>query len=306
MESLLRRRFWIVDCVAIALVAVCVAHAAAGVIAGATWGRGRPLAWPAPQLSRAGDAARAKAIDLIVRRNVFCSTCAPPAAVVPARQGELASTGARPTLLALRLVAIMFAPPPTDPRWSLAIIRDDDARTTALYMLRSTIRQATVDRIDETRVYLDFGGGRHEFLDLLAQPAPRASGQTPAPVLPNAKTGAAFRDGIRRTGEHQYEVRRSTLDAWLGDPSQLASEVRILPEIRDGRAAGVRLLGVRPEGPFAAIGLRSGDVLVAINGLEMNGLDQAMAAYIKLRNAGHVSLAVERNGQKINLEYAIR
>jgi general secretion pathway protein C len=46
--------------------------------------------------------------------------------------------------------------------------------------------------------------------------------------------------------------------------------------------------------------------MVAINGLELSSPEQAIEAYVKLRNAGHLSLAVERAGQRINQEYSIR
>jgi type II secretory pathway component PulC len=114
-----------------------------------------------------------------------------------------------------------------------------------------------------------------------------------------------LRDGIRRTGERQYEVERSTLEAWLGNLPRLAGEARIIPELRDGRSAGFRLMGVRRDGALDAIGLRSGDVIVAINGFEMNGPDQAIAAYVNLRRVGHISIALERGGRKVDQDYAI-
>ena len=103
---------------------------------------------------------------------------------------------------------------------------------------------------------------------------------------------------------HRRSVRPAA--PGLGNLGQLATEVRVLPETRDGRGAGVRLLAIRPESPLAAIGLASGDVIVAINGLELSSPDQAIEAYVKLRNAGHLSLAIERAGQRINQEYWIR
>ena len=81
---------------------------------------------------------------------------------------------------------------------------------------------------------------------------------------------------------------------------------RIVPETRDGKSAGFRLFSVRPDGPFAKIGLLNGDVVSAINGLEMTSPDQALLAYTKLKTANHLSVAIERNGQKITKDYNIR
>ena len=54
------------------------------------------------------------------------------------------------------------------------------------------------------------------------------------------------------------------------------------------------------------ITLLNGDVVSAINGLEMNSPDQALLAYTKLKTANHLSVAIERNGQKITKDYNIR
>jgi len=305
METLLRRQLWLVDAAAVAIAAIVSAHAVATVIAGACGNHPARGAWPSARTDHL-QAAPAKTIEVILQRHIFCSACPPASAPVPAGLDPAAHRGPRPTALALRLVAVMYAPPPIDPRWSLAIIRDDDARTTAPAVLGSLVRAATVDQIDQTRVYLDFGAGRREFLDLLAPaPAANAASKSPAPARAAGAIAAPARDGILRTGERQYDIRRSTLDAWLGNLPLLASVVRVMPEIRDGKGAGIRLMSIRPEGPFAALGLRNGDVIAAINGLEMNSVEQALDAYLKLRGASHISLAVERGGQRLNQEYSI-
>jgi general secretion pathway protein C len=112
--------------------------------------------------------------------------------------------------------------------------------------------------------------------------------------------------GIKKVGEHNYEVQRATVDSLLGNMSLLSRSARIVPEIRDGKAAGFRLFSVRPDGPFAKIGLQNGDVISAINGLEMTSPDKALEVYTKLKSASHLSVGLERNGQKINKEYNIR
>jgi general secretion pathway protein C len=112
--------------------------------------------------------------------------------------------------------------------------------------------------------------------------------------------------GIKKTGEHSYEVQRGTVDSLLGNMAVLSRSARIVPEVRDGRAAGFRLFSVRPDGPFAKIGIQNGDVIYAINGLDMTSPDKALEIYTKLKSANHLSVALERNGQKITKDYNIR
>jgi len=132
---------------------------------------------------------------------------------------------------------------------------------------------------------------------------------TPAPVVAAAPTdpfAAELEKGIKKTGEHNYEVQRGTIDSLLGNMGALAKGARIVPETRDGKSAGFRLFSIRPDGPFAKIGLQNGDVVSAINGLEMTSPDKALEVYTKLKTANHLSVAIERNGQKITKDYNIR
>ena len=43
------------------------------------------------------------------------------------------------------------------------------------------------------------------------------------------------------------------------------------------------MMAVKPDGPFAKIGIQNGDVLVSINGLEMSSPEKAMEVYAKLK-----------------------
>ena len=101
-------------------------------------------------------------------------------------------------------------------------------------------------------------------------------------------------------------MQRGTIDSLLGNMGALAKGARIVPETRDGKSAGFRLFSIRPDGPFAKIGLQNGDVVSAINGLEMTSPDKALEVYTKLKTANHLSVAIERNGQKITKDYNIR
>ncbi len=308
METLLRKYLWAIDLLVIAICAVFSARATATLIQTRIT-RITPPVRSAPRGPATASTGTyyGKEVEEILKRNVFCSTC-PPILEKPVDP----NTGPPPpptlqrTSLPLRLLAVMFAPPPGDPRWSVAIIRDTDDHSVGPYSIGSKIRDATISDIVEDRIYLDVNG-RKEYLDLLDK-TPLAP-NTPAPVAaapPADPLMAELDRGIKKVGEHNYEVQRATVDSLLGNMSLLSRSARIVPEIRDGKAAGFRLFSVRPDGPFAKIGLQNGDVISAINGLEMTSPDKALEVYTKLKSASHLSVGLERNGQKINKEYNIR
>ncbi|HEY4184959.1 MAG TPA: type II secretion system protein GspC [Polyangia bacterium] len=307
METLLRKYLSLVDLAVIALCAIFGARATATAIeAGFT--SGIPSAKHAPRPAAAPSSATvySKQVEEILKRNIFCSAC-PPILGGPAEATEKAGPPPlQKTSLPLKLFAIMYAP--TAPEWSMAIIRDNDDKSSGPYGVGSKIREATIDEIDETRVYLDFGGGRREYLELLDTPAPPPG--TPVAAAPAAgpkdPLTEALDKGIKKTGPNSFEVQHSTLDSLLGNMAVLSKAARIVPEMKDGKSNGFRLLSIKPDGPFGKIGLQNGDVISAINGLEMTSPDKALEVYTKLKTANHLSVGLERNGQKVTMDYNIR
>jgi hypothetical protein len=279
---LLRRRPWVVDLLGIMIGAALAGDAAANLLAAAL-SRPATEVHHAPWASPAPLSPAAKSLDAIVARNVFCSTCGGPP--VPARCR-------RP----YTLLAIMVAP--TDWRWSVAIIRNDEAATVGPYGVGARLGDATVAIIDNVSVLLDVGHGRSELLELLDRPPRSAPGRL-------GPTPAAIADGIRKTGPHAYEVQRVVIDRLLSG-GLTPPWPRIVPESRSDALAGFRVFGIRPDSPFAALGLSNGDLLLAVNGRSIATAEAAMAAFAPLRAASHVWLEVERDGRRVRLDYAIR
>jgi general secretion pathway protein C len=305
METLLSKYLGAVDLAVIALCAIFGARATATVIESSLVS-GIPTAKQGsrPAVS-AAPAVYTKEVEEILKRNIFCSTC-PPILPVPVTPGAPVVPELQRTSLPLKLLAIMFAPAPADPRWSMAIIRDNDAKTAGPYAVGSKLRETTVSEIDEVRVYLDFGGGRIEYLELLDRPTPAPGAPVVAAAAPADPFAAELEKGIKKTGANSFEVQHSTLDALLGNMGALSRAARIVPEMRDGKSIGFRLFSIKPDGPFGKIGLQNGDVISAINGLEMNSPDKALEVYTKLKTANHLSVGLERNGQKMTEDYNIR
>ncbi|MBC8132008.1 MAG: PDZ domain-containing protein, partial [Deltaproteobacteria bacterium] len=248
-----------------------------------------------------------KQVEDILKRNIFCSTCPP---ILP--EPEKGDVGPAPdpeptrTVLPLKLMAIMFSPPPNDPRWSMAVIRDTEQNSAGPYAIGMKVREAIVEDIQETRIFLN-NAGKREYLDLIDKPQTEVAASPVAAVAPSTDPFVAeMEKGIKKLSEHQYEIQRGTVDSLLGNMAVLSRAARIVPEVRDGKAAGFRLFSVKADGPFGKIGLQNGDVISAINGLEMTSPDKALEIYTKLKSANHLAVALERNGQKITKDYNIR
>jgi general secretion pathway protein C len=313
VEALLRKYLWALDLVVIAFCAVFLARAASSAVESSIVVPPMKASYHAPRMSAA--VTYNKDVLPILKRNVFCSTCPPWEPVADKGTTPSGPTNEPPqkTTLPLALMAIMYAPPPaglTTSPWSVAVLRDTEDKGTGAYGPGSTVRGAVITEIQETRVYLD-NHGKTEDLDLLegskvaAESAPVAA-VAAAPPSGQDAFSTEMAKGIKKTGEHAYDIQRSTLESVLGNMSLLSRSARIVPEIRDGKAAGFRLYSVRPDGPFALIGMQNGDVISSINGLEITSPEKALEVYAKLKSASHLSLGLERNGQKVTKDYSIR
>jgi len=100
-------------------------------------------------------------------------------------------------------------------------------------------------------------------------------------------------------------ISRRTLDHLLEYQATLMRGTRIVPEVRDGRTVGVRLLAAPPGGLLARLGLRAGDVLERVNGFDIASPDRCLEAYARLRNTDRISLTLRRAGRAITLVWII-
>ncbi len=209
-----------------------------------------------------------------VTRNIFCSTCgrAPPETAVD-----------------LELVATMVVA--RDESWSLALVRERESGRPWLVRRGSALPGgALVTRVVDRRVWLT-RGGRAEAIDLAVE-------ANEPPAAPRSRE-------IRCDGD-RCEIDRALVERLLRDPSQVAGDALFAPAPRDGRPWGFRVNAVRPSSVFAQIGLRSGDVVTAINGQPTATPDQLLALWTRLRSASRLAVRIDRRGAALTLDYTIR
>lgn len=314
MDVILKKYFWLVNLVAIALCASLGGAAAAHLIE-QNWLIGADeaqanAAGSRPRLSNVPvEKVHSKDDELIIKRNVFCSACAPieEQAALPE---DVKSREITKSSLPLELVATMWVE--SDPRWSMAVIRDTGSKEKDAHMYNAGKvldgTQVEVVRVDPKKVYIK-NNGHVEFLEIEGAAEPKkiavAAVETPpsASGAPNIDNDVAR--SVRCNGSN-CDVDRSLIDKMLANTTDLATAARFVPSVKDGRPNGFKLYAIRPTSIFGKIGLQNGDTIKAINGMEMASPDQALAVYSKLRTASHLTVSLERRGETITLDYSIR
>ena len=130
-----------------------------------------------------------------------------------------------------------------------------------------------------------------------------AAGAADAPAATDAREPAA--DRITKLGEGRYEVDRALVRELVTGAARPGG-MRMVPITKDGEVAGVRVLGVKPGSVAAAIGLKTGDVLAAIDGAPIKTAQQLLDLYAKLDQLSGVELQGTRAGKPLAIALQLR
>ncbi len=136
-------------------------------------------------------------------------------------------------------------------------------------------------------------------------PPPAASPPASAPAFDREAAWREARRGITRVDHTHDRVDRTTLDAVLASPQTLIGAARIMPVLRCPGPDGLRLYALRPASPLAALGLRNGDTLLTLDGVELVDHESPFATYQATRARARHQLTVRRRGALVRLHYTI-
>jgi general secretion pathway protein C len=137
----------------------------------------------------------------------------------------------------------------------------------------------------------------------LGKKAKRKDEEKSKPERPGRKD---YSKGVKKTGPYDYQIDRGMLDEQLKDLSELGRQARVVPNYRNGKYEGFKLVGVRPGSLYRSIGVRSGDVIKSINGKPIDSPNKALDLFEQLKNSSSINLEIERRGQPKQLNYSIK
>ena len=140
-------------------------------------------------------------------------------------------------------------------------------------------------------------GGQQELLEL-------AIGQPDKP--PVSQTAASVPGKSVPAGSLHKALDRREVEQAMNDLPKLLSQARAVPYLVNGALNGFRLDYVAPASFYEKIGLRYGDVLKQVNGVEIKDPGTMMALFQQLRNEQSVKLNVLRNNQPTTMTFDIR
>ncbi len=204
------------------------------------------------------------------------------------------------TTLNLVLVGVYFAP---DIQEALAIIAPGGGDHQVYGVGDALPGGATVQEIQVDRVFLK-RSGRLEVLKLVKD----------GKLVSNAKSGTrpssraaqgpsrrvdyrSNRQLARTLGQYQKQLRQ--------DPMSLSNLARVQPVREGNQLIGYKLSAGKDPRLLSRFGLRPGDVLVSVNGIDLSGPEKMATVAEELANAQGVDLEVLRGRAKLAFSFKV-
>ncbi len=267
----------------------------------------------------AGGSARANA-EPILERNAFDSVTGPLTGLdagtpeggsVQNEVVDFSQPYAAPECNDARVLIITAA---ADPLWSMAALVGSGKDGTTLRRIGDTFGSMRVWYIAWDRVWLQGNGQLCQAKMFSEKKAKKPKKKAPKPKRRRPKrkrrgppkVPKEIADKIQKVSDSEFNVDRGVIDQILENQSELMRSARIVPEKKDGKVVGIRLLRVRPDTLLGTLGLQNGDRVEQINGFDITSPEKALEAYARLRTAGNLSVAINRKGKPMTIDFNIR
>lgn len=129
---------------------------------------------------------------------------------------------------------------------------------------------------------------------------------TQAPLAAVDKTGEGEGEALIMKEEGgKFTVDQREIDNALQNLDRLYTEIRAVPNFSGNQVSGMKILSVKNGSIFAKLGMRRGDVLKKINGIELD-VKRGFEIFSQLKDQKTITLDLIRQGQPTTLEYEIR
>lgn len=151
---------------------------------------------------------------------------------------------------------------------------------------------------------------RRGWPSVASQPARERGQQTTGPgailrrdlfdaFLPPVVIVPAPSDFVTRLGPQRFRLDRGRLQPEV----TRASGARVIPNYRDDRLAGFKIVGVQLRSVYAKLGIVDGDIMCAVDGIALTTPNRALALYEALSAGAVVSLTIERDWRLVTITY---
>ena len=179
-----------------------------------------------------------------------------------------------------------------------AVIEDTKQRVQQLYHVEDAILNAIVKEIHREKVILEVNGA---FEVLQMEEIRGVAGRSNIARLKRDKKP----EGSKTLGSKSISLKRERIDEAVNNLGNLMKQVRIRPHYKDGQSDGLTLSGIRSGSIFSEMGFRNGDVIVGVDGKDIESVDDALSLYENLQSAENVQVQLRRRGRLQTIDYTV-
>jgi hypothetical protein len=158
------------------------------------------------------------------------------------------------------------------------------------------VTQRAIAELDEAQ------GALRAFDAAHAAPRPPPKKRPAVALDDDAVPHAASAGRCKRVSEGLYVLddiaTRELREAW---GPMLAKEARLVPHFVDGEAIGMQLHGFAPDSLAGSCGLEAGDILLTVNGVDLDTPATALLAPTRVAEEGEARFTVQRGAVRIQL-----
>lgn len=202
---------------------------------------------------------------------------------------------AQETTLALQLLGVISASEPAQARaFILAEGRQQQfAVGEALPGSGVVLSKVLIDR-----VIID-NNGRAETLWLYD---PAANARQPQPVTAAITDKAGVEEIVDMRSDPQVTALAQNYRQQLfQNPASLADVIQVAPAMEAGKLIGYQISPGRDQERFQALGLRPGDIVTGVNGIDLDDPQRALELYNLMRAARDASITVRRGSEQMTM-----
>lgn len=110
---------------------------------------------------------------------------------------------------------------------------------------------------------------------------------------------------VKKETPGKFTVDQREIDEALQNLDRLYTDIRAVPNFSGGKVSGMKILSIKGDSLFAKLGLRRGDILQRINGVELD-VKKGFEIFNQLKEQKNLTLDLIRQGQQTTMEYEIR
>jgi len=187
---------------------------------------------------------------------------------------------------------------------AFAIIEDQSTHAQGLYREGETVAPGvTLVQVGWDQVTLERNGRR----ETLTLPTDAPSTPTQPVVITATPALHQDQDGVHQVAQDTFQIDRREVDHAMENLNDLFTQVRAVP-YADGNGAtqGFRLFSIKPQSLIERLGLKNGDIVQRVNGVELSDPSTAFSLLQDLQGHSQVRIDVLRNRQPVTLSYEIR